>query len=350
MLTRHLRRLTRSVPLAGSEARAIAVYAEALSAEEGDPERLRAAGERGFEGVACVDDAARAVVLSWVMWHGWRREPARAAAVGLLRFLAYMQDDDGRFANFIVDWQGHQNTDGVTSARGGLQWQARATHALACGVDMLGGEEWEARFQRGIVWLDGPCPYLDVRAVGVLASLTHWQATRSPASAERALAWAVEIAAQRREDGALLNAAGVDPIHLWGHLQETALARTGQLLGHPDLVEQARASADALLAPAVASFPAAEHLLPFDVSCVVSGLVAVARATGEVSYAKAADRARAWLLGRNAASQPVYDRARGLVYDGIDAGRVSRNAGAESNIEGALALLGTARIPEPALA
>ena len=36
----------------------------------------------------------------------------------------------------------------------------------------------------------------------------------------------------------------------------------------------------------------------------------------------------------------MYDRRRGLVYDGVDEGRVSRNSGAESNIEGALVLLG----------
>jgi hypothetical protein len=35
----------------------------------------------------------------------------------------------------------------------------------------------------------------------------------------------------------------------------------------------------------------------------------------------------------------VYDRRRGVVYDGIDDGRLSRNSGAEANIEGALALL-----------
>jgi hypothetical protein len=44
--------------------------------------------------------------------------------------------------------------------------------------------------------------------------------------------------------------------------------------------------------------------------------------------------------GRNTAGRPVYDTRRGLVYDGIDHGTVNRNSGAESNIEGALALLG----------
>ena len=54
----------------------------------------------------------------------------------------------------------------------------------------------------------------------------------------------------------------------------------------------------------------------------------------------AAARARLCFFVRNAAGQAVYDSGRGLIYDGIDEGRVSRNSGAEANIEGALALLG----------
>ncbi len=326
------------MPPAGPAARAIAVYAEALSADEGAPERLRPAGERGFEGVACVDDAARAAVLFCTLWRARRITSARTTAEGLLGFLAYMQDDDGRFANFILDWDGRQNRMGETSYPGGPQWQARALHALAWGVATFGAE-WEERFQRALRWLDDPLPYLDVRAVCVLAALVHWQATGSPASAERAARWATEIARERRGDGALVDAAGVEAVHLWGHLQEAALAKAGHLLDRPDLVECARASADALLLPAAERCATAQHLLPFDVSCVVSGLVAVAQATGNGRYADGAARARSWFHGQNAAGELVYDPARSLVYDGLDEGRVSRNSGAESNVEGALALL-----------
>ncbi len=333
-----LRRLTRGVPLAGPAARAIAVYAEAASAHEGLPETLRPAGERGYEGVACVDDAARAVVLYCAAWRRRGRSADRTAAQGLLRFLAYMQEDDGRFVNFILDWQGRRNRTGSTSCPGGPQWQARALHALACGVATLGGE-WDERFRRGLPWVDEFIPYLDVRAVCVLAALEHWQATGSASSAERALAWCEEIAGQRSGDS-LRNAAGVEPIHLWGHLQEAALAEAGRALDRPDLVERARASAESLLLPAVAACLSAECVLPFDLSCVVAGLAAVTRATGDARYADAAARARSWFFGHNAAGQPVYDSGRGLIYDGIDEGRVSRNSGAEANIEGALALLG----------
>jgi hypothetical protein len=74
------------------------------------------------------------------------------------------------------------------------------------------------------------------------------------------------------------------------------------------------------------------------VSCAILGLSAVAQSTGQSRYAEQAELAREWFRGRNAAGHPIYDRARGLVHDGIDNGQVNANSGAESNIEGALAL------------
>jgi hypothetical protein len=273
------------------------------------------------------------------IWRRWRLAPARASALRLLRFLAHMQDPDGRFPNFILDWTGRRNRSGCTSEPGGAPWQARALHALACAVSTFGADEWDERFRRALPWLDDDMPYLDVRAVGVLAVLEHWRATGSPASADRAIAWSREIAAHAF-DGSLLNASGVTEIHLWGHLQERALADTGFELRQLDLIKNARASADALLMPAVASGFDFPHVLPFDVSCTVAGLTAVARATADERYAVAAAQGRLWFHGRNPAAQPVYDPTRGLIYDGIDHAQVSRNSGAESNIEGGLALLG----------
>jgi len=337
-MLRQLRRLTRGVPMAGPSAQALAVYAEPASADRPTPDLLRPASDQGFEGVACVDDTARAVVLYCGLWARYHDASARTGAHALLGFLAYMQDEDGRFANFILDWAGRRNLTGSTSFPGGVQWQARALHALACAVATFGADEWDGRFNRALRWVDATIPYMDVLAVCVLAVLKHWQATGSVLSAERSIAWASEIA-RVRDGGRLLNAAGVQSIHLWGHLQETALSETGRLLCRPELVEAAQASADALLLPAVDRLVTSANALPFDLSCVISGLTAVARATEDGRYAVAAAQARAWFSGSNAAGSPVYDPELGLVYDGIDEGRVSRNSGAEANIEGALALL-----------
>ncbi|MBA2446418.1 MAG: hypothetical protein H0V51_00140, partial [Chloroflexi bacterium] len=100
----------------------------------------------------------------------------------------------------------------------------------------------------------------------------------------------------------------------------------------------ARASADIVFVPPVERSFAGLHTLPFEVSCAVLGLAAVAETTGESRYATHAARAREWFHGRNSAARPVYNRPLGLVYDGIDGSLVNANSGAESNVEGALAL------------
>ncbi len=334
-----LSRLTRPLQSGGPSACAIAVYAEPTDREGQVQPQPRAARERGFEGVACVDDAARAVVLYTRLWRKHAVPAARAAATCLLRFLEHMQDEDGRFCNFILDWSGRPNRHGDTSYAGGSPWQARALHALACGIAPGGADEAEERFKQALPWLDAAIPYLDVRAVSVLAVLEHWRATGASDSADRAITWSREIA-DNRSASRLLDAAGVHPIHLWGHLQEAALAETGHVFDQPDLVECARASAEAVLMPAVDSGFDFARVLPFDVSCTVAGLGSVALATSDQRYAAAAALGREWFTGRNSAGQAVYDAQRGLVFDGIDHGVVSRNSGAESNVEGALALLG----------
>jgi hypothetical protein len=249
-----------------------------------------------------------------------------------------MQLRDGAFENFIADWDGRRQLDTPTSRPGGGPWHARGMHALACGLSAFGDDHYATAFEMGFRLLDQPTPYLDVRAIAVLAALEFWQATAARHVAERALVWAEEIVEARIGD-VLPDRAGDASVHLWGHLQEAALARIGKEFGRDDLVQAAARSADAILAPAARRAFSGPRSLPFDVSSTVAGLDALAITTEEARYGELAALARAWFDGRNAAGEPVYDRVRGCVFDGIDGDTVSRNSGAESNIEGALALL-----------
>ena len=334
-MIRQLHRLLRPVPALGPGVLALAVYAHP---HDGHFE-ARAAAEQGYEGVACLDDAARAAVLYSEIWRrrqgvGWARERAE----GLLRFTCAMQTEDGAFVNFIADWNGRRQVHTPTSRPGGGAWQARGMHALACGTATFDDGGYAEAFESGLAALDRPTPYLDVRAVCVLAALKYWQTTGARHVAARALVWADEIYKGRIGD-VLPDRAGSAEVHLWGHLQEAALARVGAEFGRDDLVQAAARSAGAVLAPAAQHAFAGRRAVPFDVSSTVLGLDAVAAATGDAHYVALAGLARAWFDGRNAASKPVYDRERGLVLDGIDGDRVSQNSGAEANIEGGLALL-----------
>lgn len=332
-MLRQLRRLTRPVPAAGRSACALAVYADA-------DDRLVPARESGEEGVACVDDAARGIVLFADRWVATGDPELRAWAAGLLDFLLYLQRPDGRFVNFIHDWTGTPNAHGQTSVPGGAFWQARALSGLAKAWVAFDDPRAAEAFERALVPVQAAPAAADVRSVQIRALLEVVRSGRRPDLGAVLGAWCDELVALR-EGEILLDAPGT--LHLWGHSQEAVLADAGTFLGRGDLIVVARRSADLVFGPAIASAFAFPVVQPYDVACAVDAMDRLAVATGDTRYERQAADARAWFDGRNTAGAPVYDRERGRVADGIDDGRVSRSSGAESNILGAQALL----IPAP---
>jgi hypothetical protein len=123
-LLRQLAALTHPLPAAGPRALALAVYSGATG------EHVEAR-ETGVEGVACVDDAARASVVLFSLWAATGNLAIRRWAEGLLDFVLWMHAGDGLWHNFIFDWEGARNVDGPTSAPGVNFWQGRAMCALA---------------------------------------------------------------------------------------------------------------------------------------------------------------------------------------------------------------------------
>ena len=341
-MLRQLARLTRPVEVAGEDACAIAVYADAT-------DRAFPATDLGFEGVACVDDASRATVLLLDLWEMTRLPRTVAWARSLLEFLRYMQQDDGHFVNFIVDWRGRRNDLGPTSFAGGGFWHARGIRALAKSWIVLEDEVAHEGLRRGLPLIrDARDVPPDVRAIHALMAVELLRAGRMPELRADLERWCVEIASLRNGDVLLDNPIATEP-HLWAHMQEGVLADAGTLLGRDDLVEIARRSADAYLAPLVRSRFDLPTVQPYGVACAVFSLSRLAVATGDVAYAELARLSRAWFDGRNSAHVPVYDREVGRVHDGIDDGVLNEHSGAESNIVGAQALIDDVASDLPAL-
>lgn len=330
-MLRQLARLGRRLPAAGPRALAVAVYASA-------DDELLAAADQGFEGVACVDDGARALVLYCDLWLRTGEPWARDWATGLLDFVLWMQEADGSFVNFIVDWSGRKNRDGTTSRPGPPSfWQARAVRGLARASIVLEERRAADGFRRGLQHLRGHAPS-DQRATHALGLIDLLRVGRGADLRPLLASWCDEITSVRR-GGVLLNHESESEPHLWGHLQEGVLAEAASILGRPGLLAIARRSADEFLRPIVLSSFDRPTVLPYEVACVIYDFERLAAATGDAAYAELAERARAWFHGRNSARAPVYDAARGRVADGIDDGRVSQNSGAEANIVGAQALI-----------
>ncbi|HEV8229586.1 MAG TPA: hypothetical protein VGQ86_06480 [Candidatus Limnocylindria bacterium] len=331
-MLRQLARLTLSVDAAGERARAIAVYADAA-------DRRFAAADRGFEGVACVDDAARALVMLCDVWKATDLEPIRQWAASLLDFVLYMQLDDGRFVNFIADWSGERNERGVTSFPGGGFWHARGTRSLARAWLVLGDDRARRALERAL-------PHVreahevppDVRAIHVLMALELVRAERMPELLGELERWCDEIASMRR-DGVLFDNPDQVAPHLWAHQQEGVLAEAAAFIGRDDLIAVARRSALAYLAPIIGSGFDEPMVQPYGVASAIHSVERLAAVTRDPVFDDLWRKARAWFDGRNPAGAPVYDADAGRVYDGIDEGVVNPHSGAESNVVGAQALI-----------
>lgn len=331
-MLRQIRRLTGPVEAAGPQACAIAVYADATA-------RTFPAADLGYEGVACVDDAARAAILLCDIWRATASAPIKAWAEGLLDFVRYMQLDDGRFVNFITAWDGGRNLTGPTSFPGGGFWQARGVRALAKAWLTFDDERAASGLARGLAVVRGERDVPpDVRSIHAMTAIDLLRAGRMPEVRADLGRWCDEIAAQRR--GAVLHDNPDESApHLWGHVQEGVLADAGVILDRPDLIAVARASALAYLAPLITSGFDAPTVQPYGVASAIHGVDRLAAVTGEPLFTELAAQARAWFDGRNPAWRPVYDRQQGRVHDGVDDGVLNPHSGAESNVVAAQALL-----------
>ena len=331
-MLRQLAALTRPLPAAGPRALALAVYSGAIG------EHFEAR-ETGVEGVACVDDAARACGLLCRLWAATGNDALRRWAEGLLDFVIWMNDGDGHWHNFIYDWHGARNTNGLTSAGGVNFWQARATCALAevsllleqdCARDVLTEALDAAAFSS---------PPSDVRCIHAVAALYLLERSPDPGLSTRLAAWCDELTACEH-GGMLMNSPDErGHPHLWGHIQEGVLADSSVALGRTDLLTIAVSSAEAVFAEVIESGFDLPHVHSYDVQSAVFVMDRLAEVTGRPRYLELARKARGWFDGRNPAGAAIFDRTTGRVADGLDDGRVSDRSGAEANVTAGLALL-----------
>src|SRR2546423_1583921 len=108
-LLRHVHRLTRSFVHEGQRLSYIHVYARPLDSGPEPELEFITARESGFEGIACVDDVARAAILALQVHEETGSAVALRPAPGWLRFVLYMQEPDRRVTNLLRDDAGTQN-------------------------------------------------------------------------------------------------------------------------------------------------------------------------------------------------------------------------------------------------
>jgi multiple sugar transport system substrate-binding protein len=370
----HLRHLELDAVVNGHPVRAVALYAQAPDYRPtGSPAR------DGYEGIASVDDAARAAVVHLRAYEMGGDARDRDEALGLLAFVAAMEQGDGEFVNFI-DSAGRPNRTAPSSRKSASYWSARGVWALGEAVRVLGPAD-SARLRelrpvlgRAVARVDrevsagrligGSATATSEALLGLLALQRAEPSPALAALAARTAALLVPLTAGS-DDAAPWGARLDRPEatwHAWGARSTEALATAAVVLQRPELATAARREADALwgrflLAGQLPSSVTADGTarwypqIAYGVGPIVEGYLALADATGERRYAMFAGLTAAWFAGANAARVAMYDERTGRAFDGIDAGspvKVNRDAGAESTIEALLALQRVASNPEAA--
>ncbi|HEV8539492.1 MAG TPA: hypothetical protein VGR15_11295 [Bacteroidota bacterium] len=372
----HLEHLTERIELAGDTVSIIHVYANYPTYEWVD------AKESGPEGIACVDDAARAAVLYLRHYELTGIAKSKTEAKSLLAFVMKMETPDGMFYNFI--FKDHSiNGAGKTSFKSFGWWGARAVWAMSTGYRVLRRTDpiFAERLRIGV---ELTFPHIDTllmqfgkhRNVGkyripqwifyesgadvsseLLLGLTdYYRATQD--RRVRLYIQRFSEALMMMQDGNMkkfpfgLHRSWETMWHMWGNGQTQALAAAGMLLRDRRMLrsagDEARGFYGRLLIDGFLKemdVADSSKLLLFEqiaygVRPMVVGLLRFYDATGDRLYLKMAGLSAAWLIGNNVLNQRMYDVLSGRCYDGIrDSTSLNRNSGAESTIEALMTLV-----------
>ena len=379
----HLRHLTERISMENDSVDIVHVYANYPTYD------WVSAQESGPEGIACVDDAARAAVVYLRHYELTKSPESLFRAKSLLNFVTRMETPAGSFYNFIRE--DHSiNKEGTTSFASFGWWAARGVWSMAAGARVLEGVDsaFAAELRQRIVLT---FPHIDslmksynqFQTIGgyrvprwllyesgadvtseLLLGLIDYYAATKDARAKQYI--------ERLSDGlrAMQNGAVAKypyavhrswrtTWHMWGNGQTQALASAGILLQNKKMLESAEREAIGFYSRLlilgyrkemdVADRSKTETFdqIAYGVRPVTVGLLRLYVATHKQLYLKMAALSASWFFGNNAANAVMYDSATGRCFDGIrDSANVNMNSGAESTIEALHSLVELDLYPE----
>ncbi len=371
----HALNLVDSTVVEGETLMWIAIYAEAPGYAP-----VAAKGE----GITCVDDVGRFMnILEFEIRHHQRRDLIPVAE-GMVRFLLYLSREDGLWYNFMFK-DGSINKEYRTSVASFGWWAVRGLRGLGAGYRIFENQSaYKNLVQRITNRFLASQPRLDSlfssypRMVKVKDGTKRpgWNLKNAPdQSAELLLALAsvqglgefdyhreIRYLAEallgwqfikEQEPYSGMYFCWQNTWHGWGNNQALALLKAYALLGDEHYLNSVRLWADHFV-PALIQrgFPAEIKYdslgnwqvrdypqIAYGLSATYRGMQALATLTGFSDYQRRAEQVFAWFKGQNAAMTRMYDPESGRFFDGITAvNEVNRNSGAESTIEGLLAI------------
>jgi hypothetical protein len=380
---RHLEHLTERIELDGSQVSIVHIYANFPDYRWVDVK------EAGPEGIACVDDAARAAVLYLRDFELNGRKESLQRARGLLDFVLAMQAPDGEFWNFIHG-DHSVNREGRTSVKSFGWWAARGIWSLGAGcrifrqndrayaTTLANAVERSLPHVRALLQNYGkterkggyvtPTWLLygsgaDATSELVLGLTEYYRAAPAPELREMIVRLANGFREMQEGDLATfpygLHRSWESLWHLWGNSQTQALAAAGRVLADSAMINSARREADGFYVRLLVEGLLREmdlanpdtrkefDQIAYGIRPMAVGLLRLYDATGNADYLRLAGLAASWFFGNNAAGIAMYDSSTGRCFDGIlSKSEVNRNSGAESTIEALMTLLELEPYPE----
>jgi len=367
---RHLEHLTEKIELYDDTVSIVHIYSNYPGYKWVD------AKESGPEGIACVDDAARAAVVLLKSFELTHDRSKLAEARSLLKFVAAMETDDGEFYNFVL--ADHTiNRTGKTSYKSFGWWAARGVWCMSLGYRIFKDVDtaFASRLKDGIVRTFPHIEalmkkYGEAKNAGQLR-IPEWLVYESGADVSSELLMGlteyfrathdskVREYIKKLADGLMMmqdgNAAtfpyGLHRSwetmwHMWGNGQTQALAGAGLLLNDSAMIRSAERETQGfysrlLIQGYIEEMDIAHpdsnvnrEQIAYGIRPIAVGLLRLYDATKNETYLKMAGLAASWLFGNNIAHQQMYDTLSGICFDGImDSLTFNKNSGAESTIE-----------------
>ncbi len=366
--TSHLDHLYKEIDLNDEKSAFIYIYADWPSYNP-----VEAPGE----GIACVDDVARAAVFYFRYYNRTSDKTYLQKAKKLIYFILSLQAENGYYYNFINSDHTINKTH-INSQAKADWWTWRAMWALAeamryaKNIDTSFYEELDSAFTRTLNTLteagDGHALEKipsDQASVFLMALTTYYGISRNKTIIDYISTVANSIRQSQRGDKerfphyAFLSWQNI--WHGWGNTQAYTLLKAGKILDDPDLIKAAENEItyfySYLLAQnhlkqfkldkngAVVDLERFEQIA-YAVRPMVWASLELYNITKDSVYAVQAGKMAGWLFGENIASSVIYDPESGRCYDGINSAHdVNLNSGAESTIEALLIILEVEKIP-----
>lgn len=321
---KHLQHLTASFNKNGKEIYYIYIYSKKINGE------YVPFGADG-EGISCVDDVARAVILALELYEFKKDPKALEWAEKWINFLEYMQNEKGLITNFIEDKTGLKK-DGVYSSHyGGAWWSARAKWAWAKAYKITKNQKYLDFYFKIKINEDYQNDVASILLIAGLEIFDKEDKNYLKSLTER-------ISNCKSKEGYFLHKIN-EPIYLRAYHQLEAMVKAAQFFKDEKLIQSCNETVKSLVKDVINNNFYGEYLSkskkeinPYCVTPLVRGLYELYLVDKRKEYLRLINKCFKWF-------DVIYDPKTGRCFDWVSKGKVSADCGAEASIEAGFSYL-----------